>query len=112
MKIIAETPEEERLLARINVMSANMAVQDNRITQMPMWTITDAKGTTADDYGAVMFFTQAAAETHLVTDAHHYINPHTYIRSAHSNPELMDVVHLLLLAGGQDIPSNHYGRLR
>lgn len=110
MKIIAESPEEERLLARINLMSANMATQDNRITNMPMWTILE-EGKDGKDYGAVMFFTQAAADTHLITDAHHYNNPHTYIRSAHNNPELKDVVHLLLLAGGHDIPSNHYGRL-
>ena len=111
MKIIAESPEEERLLVRIKRMSDNMATQDNRITQMPMWTIMDM-GKESKDYGAVMFFTQVAAEHHLVTDSHHYDDAHTYVRSAHNNPELKDVVHLLLLAGKNDIPSNHYGRLR
>lgn len=111
MKIIAETPAEERLLARIAVMSKNMATQDNRITNMPVWTILD-RGTDGKDYGVVMFFTQTAADTHLITDAHHYDDPHTYIRSAHNNPELKDVIHLLLLAGGNEIDSNHYGRLR
>lgn len=111
MKIIAETPEEKRLLKRIQQMSDNMATQDNRITQMPMWTIVE-NGTEGRDYGAVMFFTQKAAETHLKVDSHHYDDAYTYVRSAHANPELMDVVHLLLLAGKNDIPSNHYGRLR
>lgn len=39
-------------------------------------------------------------------------NPATYIRSAHDNRELKDVVHLLILAGGNEIPSNHYGVLK
>ena len=32
--------------------------------------------------------------------------------SAHDNRELKDVIHLLILAGGNEIPSNHYGVLR
>lgn len=28
------------------------------------------------------------------------------------NRELKDVIHLLILAGGNEIPSNHYGVLR
>lgn len=112
MKIIAENLAEQRLLNRIKAMSNEIATQDNRITQMPMWTIKDGGRGSYDDYGAVMFFTGKAAEEHLVTDAHHYENPHTYVRSAHNNPELLDVVHLLLLAGKNDINSNHYGRLR
>lgn len=111
MKIIAESPEEERLLVRIKKMSDNMSAQDNRATMMPMWTVRD-NGKDGTDYGAVMFFTQEAAETHVVTDAHHYDHPSIYVRSAHNNPELKDVVHLLLLIGQHEIPSNHYGRLR
>ncbi len=111
MKIIAENPAEERLLARILVMSKNLATQDNRATMMPMWTIVE-DNKAGRDYGAVMFFTQAEAETHLEENEHHYHNAHTYIRSAHDNRELLDVVHLLLLVGNNDIPSNHYGRLK
>lgn len=111
MKIIAETPAEERLLARIKVMSDNMRHQDNRSTQMPMWTPQD-NGKAGTDYGAVMFFTQDAAERHLKMNAHHYDRPSLYVRSAHDNKELMDVVHLLLLAGGNQIPNNHYGFLK
>lgn len=112
MKIIAETPEEERLLERIKAISDEMAVQDNRITQMPMWVIREKGTPSGDDYGAVMFFTGKAAEHHIEVNAHHYEHPYAYVRSAHDNSELMNVVHLLLLAGGHDIPSNHYGRLR
>ena len=43
---------------------------------------------------------------------HHYDNPTIYVRSAHDNRELKDVIHLLILAGGNEIPSNHYGVLR
>jgi len=111
MKIIAESPEEDRLIARIKAMSDNMAVQNNRATMMPMWTAQD-NGKAGTDYGAVMFFTQEAVETHMITDAHHYSRPSIYVRSAHNNPELKDVVHLLLLAGGHEIPSNHYGYLK
>jgi hypothetical protein len=109
MIIKAETPEEERLLNRIGLISDHMAVQNNRATNMPMWTIVDGK---RGDYGAVMFFTDYAAERHLITDSHHYDHPKTYVRSAHNNPELKDVVHLLLLVGGNKINDNHYGRLR
>lgn len=108
MKIIAETEAEQRLLGRIQKMSDEMATQDNRITNMPMWTIKDGD---REDYGAIMFFTGRAAEEHIDENNHHYHNPHSYVRSAHDNKELLDVVHLLLLAGGNDIPSNHYGRL-
>lgn len=111
MKIIAETPAEERLLARIKVMSDNMRHQDNRSTQMPMWTILEGREA-GRDYGAVMFLTQDAAERHLKVNAHHYDYPRIYVRSAHDNRELMDVVHLLLLAGGNQIPNNHYGFLK
>lgn len=31
---------------------------------------------------------------------------------AHDNRELKDVIHLLILAGGNEIPNNHYGVLR
>lgn len=37
---------------------------------------------------------------------------HIRVRSAHDNRELKDVIHLLILAGGNEIPSNHYGFLR
>lgn len=43
---------------------------------------------------------------------HHYENPTTCVRSAHDNRELKDIVHLLILAGGNEIPNNHYGFLR
>ena len=48
----------------------------------------------------------------LNENAHHYDNPTTCVRSAHDNRELKDIVHLLILAGGNEIPSNHYGVLR
>ena len=111
MKIIAETPQEERLLERIKTISDNMAIQDNRATMMPMWTVEEGRKA-GTDYGAVMFFTQDAAETHLVTDAHHYDHPNVYIRSAHNNPELVAVAHLLLLANGHEVPDNHYKKVR
>lgn len=64
------------------------------------------------DYGAVMYFTGKAAEQHIEENDDYYDNPTTYIRSAHDNQELKDVIHLLILAGGNEIPSNHYGILR
>lgn len=112
MKIIAETPEEERLLARIVVTSNNLAKQDNRSTAFPIWTILDGnnkKLTTG--YGAGFFLTEAEAESHLESNHYHYNKPSLYVDSAHRNYELHDVIHLLLLAGGNEIDSNHYGRL-
>lgn len=64
------------------------------------------------DYGAVMYFTGKAAEQHIEENDDYYDNPTTYIRSAHHNQELKDVIHLLILAGGNEIPSNHYGILK
>ena len=53
-----------------------------------------------------------AAEQHIEENGHHYDNPTICVRSAHDNRELKDVIHLLILAGGNEIPSNHYGALR
>ena len=100
MKIIAESPAEEALLWRIKALSDELVNQDNRCTNMPVWTILD-NNKAGKDYGAVMYFTDD-----------YYDNPTTYIRSAHHNQELKDVIHLLILAGGNEIPSNHYGILR
>ena len=111
MKIVAETPQKERLLARIKQISDNIATQGNRATMMPMWTVLE-DGKPGRDYGAVMFFTQAEAERHLEVNAHHYDHPQLYIRSAHDNPELIAVVHMLLLAGGNQVPLNHYKEAR
>ena len=111
MKIIAETPQEERLLERIKKISNNMATQGNRATMMPMWTILD-NGKPGHDYGAVMFFTQAEAEQHLKINAHHYENPSIYIRSAHDNPELVAIANLIIVAGGNQVPTNHYKEVR
>jgi len=41
MKIIAENPAEEALLWRIKALSDELVNQDNRSTDMPMWTILD-----------------------------------------------------------------------
>ena len=97
MKIIAENPAEEALLWRIKALSNELVNQDNRCTSMPVWTILD---------------NNKAAEQHINENDHHYENPTTCIRSAHDNRELKDVIHLLILAGGNEIPSNHYGVLR
>ena len=110
MKIIAENPAEEALLWRIKALSDELVNQDNRSTDMPMWTILD-NNKAGKDYGAVMYFTGKAAErtsrkTIIITIIQRYI------RSAQANRELKDVVHLLILAGGNEIPSNHYGVLR
>lgn len=110
MKIIAENPAEEALLRRIKALSDEPVNQDNRSTDMPMWTILD-NSKAGKDYGAVMYFTSKAAKQHIEENDHHYDNPTIYIRSAHDNRELKDVVHLLILAGGNEIPSNHYGFL-
>lgn len=107
MKIIAESIQEERLLSLIEDISDNLVTQDNRATMMPMWTILE-NGKSGKDYGAVTFFTQEAAESHLITDAHHYDRPSIYIRSAHNNPEIQAIVNLLILAGGNNVPQNHY----
>ena len=111
MKIIAENPAEEALLWRIKALSDELVNQDNRSTDMPVWTILD-NNKAGKDYGAVMYFTGKAAEQHINENDHHYENPTTYVRSAHDNRELKDVIHLLILAGGNEIPSNHYGVLR
>lgn len=99
MKIIAENPAEEVLLRRIKALSDELVNQDNRSTDMPMWTILDNNKA------------GKAAKQHIEENNHHYDNPTIYIRSAHDNRELKDVVHLLILAGGNEIPSNHYGVL-
>jgi hypothetical protein len=111
MKIIAENPAEEALLRRIKALSDELVNQDNQCTNMPVWTILD-NGKADKDYGAVMYFTGKAAEQHIEENIHYYDNPTIYIRSAHDNRELKDVIHLLILAGGNEIPSNHYGFLR
>lgn len=111
MKIIAENPAEIALMWRIKALSDELVNQDNRSTDMPMWTILD-NNKAGKDYGAVMYFTDKAAKQHIEENNHHYDNPMIYIRSAHDNRELKDVVHLLILAGGNEIPSNHYGFLR
>ena len=59
-----------------------------------------------------MYFTGKAAEQHIKENDHHYDNPMISVRSAHDNRELKDVIHLLILAGGNEIPNNHYGVLR
>lgn len=97
MKIIAENPAEEALLWRIKALSDEL---DNRSTNMPMWTILDNNKA------------GKAAEQHINENAHHYEKPMTCIRSAHDNRELKDVIHLLILAGGNEISSDHYGVLR
>lgn len=51
------------------------------------------------------------AEQHIKENDHHD-NPMISVRSAHDNRELKDVIHLLILAGGNEIPNNHYGVLR
>lgn len=111
MKIIAENPAEEALLWRIKALSDELVNQDNRYTSMPVWTILD-NNKAGKDYGAVMYFTGKAAEQHIKENVNHYEKPMIYIRSAHDNRELKDVIHLLILAGGNEIPSNHYGFLR
>lgn len=111
MKIIAENPAEEALLWRIKALSDELVNQDNRSTNMPMWTILD-NNKAGKDYGAVMYFTGKAAEQHINKNNHHYKKPMICVRSAHDNRELKDVIHLLILAGGNEIPSNHYGVLR
>ena len=100
MKIIAENPAEEALLWRIKALSDELVNQDNRSTNMPMWTILDNNKA------------GKAAEQHINENAHHYEKPMTCIRSAHDNRELKDVIHLLILAGGNEISSDHYGVLR
>lgn len=113
MKIIAENSAEERLLERIVSMSHNMAKQDNRSTNFPIWTILDGeekKLTTG--YGAGFFLTEAAAAQHIESNDYHYDSPVMYVDSVHRNYELHDLIHLVLLIGEQEIPNNHYGRLR
>ena len=110
MKIIAENPAEEALLWRIKALSDELVNQDNRSTNMPMWTILD-NNKAGKDYGAVMYFTGKLPSSIKEND-HHYDNPMISVRSAHDNRELKDIVHLLILAGGNEIPSNHYGVLR
>ena len=111
MKIIADNLAEEALLWRIKALSDELVNQDNRSTSMPVWTILD-NNKAGKDYGAVMYFTGKAAEQHIKENDHHYDHPTTCVRSAHDNRELKDVIHLLILAGGNEIPSNHYGVLR
>lgn len=112
MKIIAETPEEERLLARVQVTSNNLATQDNRSTAFPIWTILEgSRKKLTTGHGAGFFLTEAEADAHIKSNHYHYDKPVTYVDSVHRNYELHDVIHLLLLAGGNKIDSNHYGRL-
>lgn len=111
MKIIADNLAEEALLWRIKALSDELVNQDNRSTNMPVWTILD-NNKVGKDYGAVMYFTDKAAKQHIDENDHHYKNPTTCVRSAHDNRELKDVIHLLILAGGNEIPSSHYGVLR
>ena len=86
MKIIAENPAEEALLWRIKALSDELVNQDNRSTNMPVWTILD-NNKAGKDYGAVMYFTGKAAEQHINENAHHYEKPMTCVRSAHDNLE-------------------------
>ena len=91
MKIIAENPAEEALLWRIKALSDELVNQDNRSTSMPMWTILDNNKA------------GKAVEQHIKESDRHYDNPMISVRSAHDNRELKDVIHLLILAGGNEI---------
>lgn len=62
-------------------------------------------------YGSMFFFTQKACQDYIDSNRYHFNEPEPYAGSAFRNGELEDVIHLLLLAGQNEINSNHYGRL-
>ena len=50
--------------------------------------------------------------TGLIVAGHWAIKKIIKAVKEYDNRELKDIVHLLILAGGNEIPSNHYGVLR
>ena len=64
MKIIAESPAEGALLWRIKALSDELVNQDNRCTNMPVWTILD-NNKAGKDYGAVhVLYRQSCRAAH------------------------------------------------
>ena len=56
-----------------------------------------------DDAG--VFFTEHAADLHIIQNAHHYNKPRTYVISAWRNYEVQETMQMILKLTGDDIPS-------
>ena len=61
-------------------------------------------------YGSEFFLTQKACQEYIDANAYHFSNPKPYAGSAFRNHEIQPIIQALILAAGEEIPSNHYGR--
>lgn len=62
-------------------------------------------------YGSEFFFTQKACQEYIDANSYHFNQPRPYAGSAHRNHEIQPIIQALILAAGEEVPSNHYGRV-
>jgi hypothetical protein len=61
--------------------------------------------------GPAMFLTQKSCQEHIDSCSYDYTNPRPYAYSAYNNYELQPIIQALILMAGEEVPSNHYGRV-
>lgn len=61
--------------------------------------------------GPAMFLTKKACQQHIDDNRYDYTNPRPYAYSAYRNYELQPIIQALILLAGEEVPSNHYGRV-
>ena len=62
-------------------------------------------------YGSEFFLTQKACQEYIDANAYHFDRPKPYAGSAFRNHEIQPIIQALILAAGEQVPSNHYGRV-
>lgn len=100
----------DHLADKLIAIGKELAHQNNRSTAWPVWSVLD-NGKMTSGYGAGIFLTGKAAEKHITELDYHYDRPGLYIVSAHANDELQPIIQALILMAGEEVPSNHYGRV-
>ena len=59
--------------------------------------------------GPGIFLTQKACQEHIEDHSYDYGDVRPYAYSAYRNYELQPIIQALIIAAGQEVPSNHYG---
>lgn len=60
-------------------------------------------------YGSEFFLTQKACQEYIDANAYHFSDPKPYAGSAFRNDEIQPIIQALILAAGEQVPTNHYG---
>lgn len=60
-------------------------------------------------YGSEFFLTQKACQEYIDANRYHFNEPRPYAGSAFRNHEIQPIIQALILAAGEEVPSNHYG---